>query len=24
MRGWKRFIQNTLYEHIQRNTGADC
>ncbi|BBC98912.1 hypothetical protein YGS_C1P0168 [Sphingobium sp. YG1] len=23
MRGWKRFIQNTLYEHIQRNTGAD-
>lgn len=23
MRGWKRFIQNTLYEHIQRNTGAN-
>lgn len=23
MRGWKRLIQNTLYEHIQRNTGAD-
>lgn len=23
MRGWKRFIQNTLYEHIQRNTSAD-
>lgn len=22
-RGWKRLIQNTLYEHIQRNTGAD-
>ena len=21
-RGWKRLIQNTLYEHIQRNTGA--
>ncbi|MBD8546033.1 three-Cys-motif partner protein TcmP [Sphingomonas sp. CFBP 8760] len=23
MRGWKRYIQNTLYEHIRRNTGAD-
>lgn len=23
MRGWKRYIQNTLYEHIQRNTGGD-
>lgn len=23
MKGWKRFIQNTLYGHIQRNTGAD-
>lgn len=23
MRGWKRFIQNTLYQHIQRNTGAN-
>ncbi len=22
-KGWKRLIQNTLYEHIQRNTGAD-
>jgi len=22
-RGWKRLIQNTLYEHIKRNTGAD-
>ena len=22
MRGWKRVIQNTLYEHIQRKTGA--
>lgn len=22
-RGWKRLIQNTLYEHIQRNTGAE-
>lgn len=22
-RGWKRLIQNTLYEHIQQNTGAD-
>jgi three-Cys-motif partner protein len=22
LRGWKRFIQNTLYQHIQRNTGA--
>lgn len=22
-RGWKRLIQNTLYQHIQRNTGAD-
>jgi three-Cys-motif partner protein len=22
LRGWKRFIQNTLYRHIQRNTGA--
>jgi three-Cys-motif partner protein len=21
-RGWKRLIQNTLYEHIQRHTGA--
>lgn len=23
MRGWKRLIQNTLYEHIKRSTGAD-
>lgn len=22
-RGWKRLIQNTLYDHIKRNTGAD-
>ncbi|WP_081856847.1 three-Cys-motif partner protein TcmP [Sphingobium sp. DC-2] len=22
-RGWKRLIQNTLYEHIRQNTGAD-
>lgn len=22
LRGWKRLIQNTLYEHIQRSTGA--
>lgn len=22
-RGWKRLIQNTLYEHIQRTTGAE-
>lgn len=22
-RGWKRLIQNTLYEHIKQNTGAD-
>lgn len=22
-KGWKRLIQNTLYEHIQRNTGAE-
>ncbi|MFS0850070.1 three-Cys-motif partner protein TcmP [Novosphingobium panipatense] len=22
LKGWKRYIQNTLYGHIQRNTGA--